>query len=136
MNFLGHSTGGIMSSGISGAFTYSQTNSFKMACGCAVTTYIFSLYPDMDIRSTSRKLLTIAGLLGTLVLFWANPVYSLILISLTLAPRMFPHRGFNHSLLMMLIVSLTWNVMFPGTIWAVVIGFMTHLILDTHIHLT
>jgi len=135
MNFIGHSTGGLITAGISGCYFFNSTNSFKIGLTSAITTYIFSLYPDMDIRSTSRKLLTVAGLIATIALYIINPIFSIVMLSLTLFPRLLPHRGFNHSLIMMCIVAVIWNTMFPGTVWAVMIGFLTHLVLDTHFKL-
>lgn len=132
MNFIGHSTGGIITASITGYYFYHNTNSFKIALTTAVTTYIFSLYPDMDIKSTSRKLLTVAGLIATFVLFIIYPIYSIVMLAITVFPRLLPHRGFNHSLLMMLIIAGVWNYMFSGTLIAVVVGYMTHLLLDTH----
>lgn len=55
MNFAGHNIGGIISAIGVTAYNHSEP---KTALIAGVITYIFALYPDMDIRSTPRKILT------------------------------------------------------------------------------
>jgi len=133
MNFPGHNIGGIISSICMGGYIMYSSSNVELATISAITTYIFSLYPDMDIRSTSRTILTIIGLIGSFILFIINPYFCLLLLGLILFPRLLPHRGFNHSILMMLICAGIWDYIIPFNVFIPVIaGFSTHLLLDTH----
>ena len=131
MNWIGHKIGGMVMSGVVGVGTLATTSSIKMAGINAVTAYIFALYPDMDISSISRKFLTFFGLIALVpLILTGHLLFAGILLGMLIFPRFMPHRGFNHSLAMMLIVAFLWGFMLPGAAVAVMAGFATHLVLD------
>jgi len=142
-NFKGHLTGGIITSSIlAGSYLYFYN--IKTAIIGFVTSLIFSLYPDMDIKSKSQKYLVIFFILfgGYIFIYEYDSIRMLLIMWLIITPLLFKHRGYNHSLLNMLWLMFIWwglihsyfpinQDMYISNI-AVAVGFSTHLLLDKH----
>ncbi len=149
MNYGGHLAGAIFTATGTGIGALVYTHKFGVSVICSITTFIFALYPDMDINSIPRKMFLPLGVLIAGLLFYFMPEYktpAIILFCLTVFPLFMPHRGFLHSILGMLLVAFAWNSMLSmfmpvedlkGLIYAcaVCLGYFTHLILDTHFKL-
>lgn len=133
MNFPGHITGGIASAIGVTLYSFTQLNDPILALKCGVITIIGSLYPDMDIRSIPRKILTPIGLIMSLFYFiTGNIPFGIMLAGITIVPLLCAHRKFNHSLVWMFMVAGMFNFMLPGVFGAFCIGMLTHLFLDMH----
>jgi len=147
MNYGGHKIGGITTSAIIMGIVLYHTQSFITTIICGITTFIFALYPDMDIHSTPRKIFIPIGSIAMLTLFFLDyKVQGAILFSLVFIPITHKHRGLFHSILGMLIVSFAWNYMVNSLLpiddlygylygASAVAGYLTHLSLDTHFKL-
>ena len=144
MNYTEHKTGGIVVSVITGIGAFIYTTDGMSSILCAVSAFIFALYPDMDINSTPRKIFTPIGIISAGLLFYFDKkLPAIVLLGLIVLPLMMRHRGFIHSILGMFLAALAWNyvVMYlvpttelNGFIYAfgAICGYMTHLVLDTH----
>ena len=136
-DFKGHFTGGVVASGVVGAATHDS----PMMLGAVLVTMFMSLYPDIDIKSTSSKivnavLLAVAG--------WGlsigNVAIVVVALVMMLVPLFTKHRGYSHNwgggvaiagilFLYYSTFSLTFNQAMYIFIGALV-GFATHLLLD------
>jgi len=147
MNYNGHRNGGIVTSVAVAAGVIFFTHDIVATIIATISTFIFALYPDMDIHSTPRKMFLPSGLLAVIALyFFGNHTASIILVGLLIVPLTQKHRGIIHSILGMLIACLAWNNMIgtlsPTTVLngylygsAAIAGYLTHLTLDTHFKL-
>lgn len=134
MNFAGHNIGGIISAIGVTAYNHSEP---KTALIAGVITYIFALYPDMDIRSTPRKILTPIGLIlcALSAVGFSKPIIAFLISVITILPYFCKHRKFNHSLVWMFLVAGMCSYMIPGMFIPVIVGFCTHLLLDRYVRL-
>ena len=139
--------GGIVTSVITAVTTLYFTHDFIVTAIATVSTFLFALYPDMDIHSTPRKMFLPIGLVAMLVLFALGHYHTCMALTVLLIfPLTQKHRGIVHSLLGMVLASLLWNYTvstLSPTTWlngylygvAAVVGYLTHLTLDTHFKL-
>ncbi len=143
MNYGAHKIAGAISSLGVGAYLYSEQTSMLTIAISAISTYIFSLYPDTDIKSSSSKTIYMLGLPFVIYLFAVNHLVLAFLLCLTLAIPLFSdHRGFTHTLVSLILNSVIWgyiinvtnpNIPFNVIVFSSAIGYITHLILDRHI---
>lgn len=114
------------------------SNPIYSAIGAGVS-YVFGLYPDLDIKSIPTKffygLLLIFNILifsGLLLL----PLQWIIIPNiLILAPSLTKHRGFFHTMFPAMIYSITCLFLLPSPLSIIVAcslfnGYMGHLVLD------
>ena len=79
-----------------------------------VLIYVYSLLADCDMKNSSITWTFIPiSIVALLVGYFMNNtlflIFGIVLISLTfLAAQLFPHRGFTHSILFGILVSLPW----------------------------
>lgn len=144
MNYKGHLIGGIVTSTLvaGGSFVYS--GDFIIAGVSAITSLIFSLYPDLDVASKPSRYAFLLGIPSILALIYMEYHFEAILgfvfISL---PKAFPHRGLVHTLKFGLLASMCWltiistfiNIEHYYVILSGFIGYTTHLSLDNHIRI-
>jgi len=143
MNYAGHLTGGLITAGIVGGTSFILSGLHPVVGAvCAATTLIMALYPDYDIASTPSKQAFIVGIPAVIILALMHHLNQAILVLLFISvPKMFPHRGFVHTLRFGMIASFCWysivhpfihvNLFFMMT--AGMVGYLTHLILDRHV---
>jgi membrane-bound metal-dependent hydrolase YbcI (DUF457 family) len=154
VNFKGHKIGGIISTLLLGGASFYYGAPLITVLIMMGTCFIFSLFPDTDIKSKSSKIVYISGLLFSLVLWYIGSIYLLItmIIMLTI-PQICNHRGFTHSIIGALLFSLAWTFIitslgYPTEVYAEIgyvtvtqvtlaalCGFFTHFILDLHFKL-
>jgi len=146
MNYKSHMIGGIITSTISliliYLFTDMMTNRTELIY--PITVFIFSLYPDLDTASKPSRHYYIIGILLFIYLVHIYMIFSsfLVILFITL-PKMFPHRGFVHTIRFSIIsgaiyYGIIYNIIdveFKYIMASVVIGYLTHLTLDKHIKL-
>lgn len=102
---------------------------------------LYSLLPDIDIKSRGSKIFYL--LILTLVLYFfkkGETLTALIIISASLLPQTVPHRKYTHNLLFALIFPLPVYLLFPEVSISLsyfplfyisaVVGFVSHLIMD------
>jgi len=146
MNYSGHLCGGIVASTIvAGASLFYSPTDYILAGICTTTTLIFSLYPDLDTSSTPSKYAFILGIPLMGVLIYLNYYMQAFLLLMFISiPKMFPHRGLVHTLRFGLFASIIWifilkilpiniNYLYIGI--SAIVGYMTHLILDSHVRI-
>ena len=145
MNYAGHLTGGLVAAGIVGATSFVMSGlNIGIGAVCAVTTLVMALYPDFDIASTPSKYSYIIGIPAIILCMFFNKIQTAMLILAFIAvPKMFPHRGLVHTLRFGALATICWififnpylhvNLMF--TFIAGMIGYLTHLLLDSHVRL-
>jgi len=145
MNYAGHLTGGLVSAGIVGATTLAVTGFHHpiVAGVCAITTLVMALYPDLDIASIPSRMSFMIGIPAIIILILLHQLpQALALLAFITVPKMFPHRGFVHTLRFGLMATLCWifilNPIHPNLVFTLVagiIGYLTHLLLDSHVRL-
>ena len=135
--FKGHITGGIITATITSSGVFYKTQNIKTTLIVAGLTIIFSLYPDMDIKSKSRFYLGILGLTILAILTYLNIDRVIIgyITLLMIIPGLSIHRGFAHSLLWLGIISIIGYHYSPYIALGISTGFFTHLLLDGHFKL-
>jgi uncharacterized metal-binding protein len=154
MNFKGHSIGGVVTaSSITGVAMFLGKlkelslfePNFLILWGI---TYGFSLYPDVDTKSTPQKIYfrILFVLCSFLIYFKMFEICSVVLLFSTL-PLLFKHRGFTHWWLSALILPFLCFALFEffvlGNVisemfllkygWYIIggtLGWLTHLVLD------
>jgi membrane-bound metal-dependent hydrolase YbcI (DUF457 family) len=145
MNYAGHLTGGLVSAGIVGCTSFVMSGlNISIGALCAVTTLIMALYPDFDVASTPSKYSYIIGIPTIIGCMYFGKIFTAMLVLAFIGiPKMFTHRGFVHTLRFGFMATICWililnpyigvNVMF--TLIAGMIGYLTHLLLDSHMRL-
>ena len=139
MDFNGHVSTGLLSSTSAAALTFFLLEPL-MAVHIFVSSMIFSLYPDLDTGSISRRVLSLLFTVAMVTLFKEGYTESAIgILILMIAPNFFKHRGFTHTIFGMIFfvgvyyVSIGYCMGFED-IWPIaiggVIGYSTHLISD------
>ena len=143
-NFKGHLTGGLIISSII-ASSYLYLFNIKTAIIGFITTLIFSLYPDMDVKSHSQRIIT--AILTALIIYFLynnyNAIYTAFVGFLIIMPMLGKHRGYNHSIINGFILCLIWLGILSAFFTlnmskdyiyniALLSGYWTHLILDRH----
>ena len=141
-NFVGHSVGGIITSTVGCAIvTYNREHlnvSLEELIILPVVSYMFSIFPDIDIKSTPSKFFYSIIIISLIYLFY-NEMYAFanILGIVSLIPQIVSHRGFFHSYFaaMLIPLAVTYSVPFGDNklflyLFAIS-GYYTHLILDS-----
>jgi len=155
MTFVGHRNGGIIASliiGLGGVFLQFSMITIGIMM---ISTFIFSLYPDCDIKSKSSKLVYLLSVPFVYYLFVNQYLFLLgMCLGILITPQISKHRGFTHSLFSMVIISWCWSFIISSlkicdvqSIFSIdsfridnimiasSIGYLTHLILDWRIKL-
>jgi len=147
MNFAEHKMGGVTSSIIIGVVSLVcgiDNNTIGMM---VVSTFVFSLYPDTDIKSISSKVIYAMGIPFTVYVMLNSVTLGMILLLILLLPQLCKHRGFIHSLVGCVMISFLWGYLissleivkcvytFNNTEVNVIgvaacVGYITHLLLD------
>ena len=144
MNFKGHSIGGVVSATIVTITTITLTSSIIDGLLYGFIAYMFALYPDVDIKSTSLRIWLFVAISFALYLFYLDDIYrGAITVGLILLPMFFKHRGMAHTLKFGLlaagacyyVITEYYSINNIYFISSAMIGFITHLILDKHIKL-
>jgi len=144
MNFKGHSVGGIISATVVTIGCYTTSQSIQHSILYGITTYLFSLYPDLDIKSKSQKIWLIIGIIISGYLMSINDInHGFVMIGIFIIPQLFKHRGIVHTLKFGAVISYAWYYVLYGfinidlmyTMVSGMIGYTTHLLLDKHIKL-
>lgn len=141
-NFSGHAIGGLTTATIATTVTFFvATHSPLVLATCFVSTFLFSLFPDIDIKSTSSKIFYLFFAILSLYFFIHGVYkYSAVVGLISMIPQFFSHRGLFHSIFLAPIVC-AWPFVFGSyiglastsfvVVWiAGMIGFYTHLFLD------
>ncbi len=141
MNYKEHLTGGIGTAILPAGVAYYNTG-WEQVWLVYLTSVIFSLFPDMDTGSKSRRHLILLGAIPAAYFGFNDmmiPLYSLL--ALMIIPTVFKHRGFTHSMVGMIVFAGIYFNMLDRSIGmvspeayalAVETGYLTHLILDNH----
>ena len=147
-NFKGHLTGGLIVASTN-LIVFTYLNNIIDGLITFATALIFSLYPDQDIASKSQRYLTGIGIISILYLLLftgeipdVNFLPIIIILSLIIMPLLYKHRGFNHSISNIFMLSIMWLGLLSNFITidynsyiyiiALVSGYSIHLILDKH----
>ena len=143
-NFKGHLTGGLIISSIN-TLTFTYLYNIKTGIITGITSLLFSLYPDMDIKSHSQRIVT--AILTTLIIYFLynnyNATYTAFVGFLIIMPMLHKHRGYNHSIINGFVLCLIWLGILSAFFTidlnkdyiyniALLSGYWTHLILDRH----
>jgi len=146
LNYKEHSIGGIIISIMIFLSLLIYTRNITTALSCSGVSYIMALYPDMDISSISKRIITIGTLIIIGYLVYIGGIYQqsiLILSGLIIIPNIFKHRGVVHTLkfgvlvsyLIYIVLSNYIDIYYGYVVGAGVVGYMTHLMLDDHIRI-
>ena len=154
MNFIEHKIGGITASLIMGGISLFSGVPLNLIIIMMVSCFIFSLFPDTDIKSISSKLIYLLGILFAVYLWYIGQIGLLIvMIAMLFIPQVCKHRGFTHSIVGALIFSMAWAFIlknlglstgtffsvlgldFSMVVVAAMCGFFTHFLLDFHFEL-
>ncbi len=144
-NFSGHATAGIIASSICAcALTYTKSK-FNLSVDDIIIPsmlmFVFSLFPDIDIKSTPSKIFYTI-IMGVLIYLYLNGLYQLgnILAIIAIIPQIVSHRGIFHSPITAIILpSSVFYLKYIGEIdlklailvyIGSVIGYCIHLTLD------
>ena len=139
MMFEKHLRAGVSTAIIPATLAYYYID-IKLALASFIASVLFSLYPDLDTGSVSRRGISIFLSAVTVTLYQYGYSESAIgILALLIVPNFFKHRGFTHTILGMIVfvgvfyISAGYCIGFEG-LWplgiAGVIGYLTHLILD------
>jgi membrane-bound metal-dependent hydrolase YbcI (DUF457 family) len=140
MNWNGHKNGGIFTTIIMmGVFIYLGISVSDVII-LGTISFLFSLYPDTDINSTSGKVFFVVAIPITLFLLVNNPYMGIVILPILIAPILSHHRGITHSIVWLAvtagsisyIVLKTTGIELHYSMIAVSVGYFTHLLLDTH----
>ena len=141
MKYEQHITGGVITSLFSVAFS-AYRSGLEQLWLIYLTSIVFSLFPDMDTGSKSRRLLILMSLPAFIYLFHNGyDTSGYALFAIVILSTVFKHRGFTHSLLGMVVFSGIYVYMIDMSVGmvdpvnytvAISIGYLTHLILDGH----
>lgn len=146
-NFSGHYKGGLISATTLTAAVFVGNQHFHwnleiIAYPCIwCNTLFFSLFPDVDIKSTPSKMFYRAVFIVLCILYFLKKFESASLVAiLSITPQMTKHRGFFHHKLTALTLPgysfLLYSQHYIGLQFAIflyiagVIGYYTHLFLD------
>ena len=151
MNFVGHKIGGVTAAILLGVVAFVNQVPLILIGIMMGTCFIFSLFPDTDIKSISSKVIYLLGIAFAAYLWYIGKIPLLIItVVMLLVPQVCKHRGFTHTILGALLFSLTWSfilshlsvyspayfsimgVDFNQITVAALCGFFTHFILDMH----
>ena len=149
MNYAGHLTGGLVSAGIVGATTLAVTGFHHpiVAGVCAITTLVMALYPDLDNASIPSKQSFIIGIPAIIILMLLHHVpQAMMVLAFIAVPKMFKHRGFVHTLRFGAMATVLWIILLSSLSHYIpmnyififisgIIGYFTHLLLDSHVRL-
>jgi len=141
MKYEQHVTGGMITSLFSVAFSAYRSGLEQLWLIC-LTSIVFSLFPDMDTGSKSRRLLILMSLPAFIYLFHKEyDASGYALFAIVMLSTAFKHRGFTHSLAGMVVfgglyvyaIDMSIGMVDPvNYAVAISIGYLTHLILDGH----
>jgi len=144
-NFAGHATAGIVASSVyAGVLVYCK-GKFNLSIDdivmSTVSLFVFSLFPDIDIKSTPSKIFYTI-ILGVLLYLYLSGLYQLgnILAIIAIIPQIVSHRGIFHSPFTAIVLpSYVFYLKYIGEIdlklailvyVGSVVGYLTHLALD------
>ena len=103
--YKGHRNGGIFSSviviGILVSLNYFTSYSFTYIeiGACVVSTFVFSLFPDIDIKSTPSKMIYLVVFVVLIALYVQEMYQTANMIAIfAIFPQLTKHRGIFHSL--------------------------------------
>ena len=141
-NFLGHSIGGIVTSSV-GCFVlfYNKERlniSTEELIIFPLVSYMFSLFPDIDIKSKPSKFFY-SIIIISLIYFYYMKMYSLanVVAIVSLIPQIVSHRGFFHSIYAAFIIPAIMVFILPSGVnkmflyYFALLGYYTHLVLDS-----
>ena len=144
-NFAGHATAGIVASSVcAGVLVYTKTKwnlSVDDIVIPSMLMFIFSLFPDIDIKSTPSKIFYTIIFVSLLYLY-LNELYQLgnLLAIVAIVPQIVSHRGVFHSpITAFALPSFVFYLKYIGEIdlklallvyVGSVIGYFIHLTLD------
>lgn len=148
MNYAGHLTGGLAVAGTVGLTTFINGGVNPTIAGvCAITAFVMALYPDFDVASTPSKQAFIIGIPAIIILMFLHLIpQAIMLLAFIAVPKMFPHRGFVHTLRFGIMATSLWIIMLSPlsqhismNYWYMFVsgitGYLVHLILDSHVRL-
>ena len=140
-NITGIITGSIITTSLIITKDTIHSLSFISMISSGIFCYLMSLFPDMDIKSKSSKLLYTLSLLVSIYLWYIGEfkILSIFLILLVI-PLILSHRGFLHSFLAALLIPFSIFILFLQnkinlettliSYFAGFIGYSLHLFLD------
>lgn len=109
-------------------FLNHESNIFYLAFVCL----IYSLLPDIDTRkSVVWKLITSLFVIFGIIFF--SYIFAFLLLIALILISLLKHRGFTHTILSALILSLPLLYIDYGLFIAGLLSYVSHLILDNHI---
>ena len=144
MNYKGHSIGGVVTSLLVAGGSFILSGDLVIAGVCALTTFVFALYPDLDVASKPSRHAFWIGIPIILALVYYEYQFEAILTFLLISvPKMFPHRGLVHTFKFGILASVCLfyilepfiDIEFYYIIVSSFVGYATHLILDNHIRI-
>jgi len=140
-NFQGHATAGLFGAGMIGAGLSAKGYPAQTALGGAIFVFLFSIFPDIDVKSVPSKIFYTAIFITLLMLFYTEQHKLAHIIALVaIIPQLTSHRGIMHSKITSVVVPLavvalapmgmtplqnSWLLGFCG-----VLGYNIHLGLD------
>lgn len=140
-DFKGHRNLGLLSSIVVMIVLLLLRHTIPIILTCGFITLLFSIFPDIDTKSTPSKLfysLIIVYLTYTYIITKQYRIANLVAI-ISLIPQILTHRGILHSPITALVLPACVFIVFPG-LYSIdiniimylsgVMGYMTHLILD------
>jgi len=140
-SYEGHISAGTATSMIPVAFS-AVHNGLDQLWLVFLTSVIFSLYPDMDTGSKSRRFIVIVSIVPAAYFVNKDMTNSLIALALLIIiPTAFKHRGFVHSIFGMITFGVIYLFMLNKLPYnedtivyslAIITGYLTHLTLDKH----
>ena len=139
MDFEGHVTTGLVSSTAVAAGAFFALEPL-MAAHVFVASMIFSLYPDLDTGSISRRVLYLVFSVAMMILYAEGyPESAVGMLVLMIVPSFFKHRGFTHTIFGMILfvgiyyTSVGYCIGFED-LWPIAVGgavgYSTHLLSD------
>ena len=118
------------------SFNWFSDFSLRGVCLIVVIFYVYSLFADLDLKNSTITWTFIPiGLVAAIVSYvQTNSMFlvgGLILIAVTyLAAEFLPHRGFTHSIVFGILVSLPWFWVSYQLAFLAFVCFYSHLVAD------
>lgn len=144
-NFAGHATAGFVASSVYAGSLFYVKSKWNLSVDDIVIPsmlmFVFSLFPDIDIKSTPSKIFYTI-ILGALIYLYVNGLYQLgnLIAILAIIPQIVSHRGIFHSPFTALVLpSCVFYLKYIGEIdlklailvyIGSVIGYCIHITLD------
>lgn len=144
-NFTGHATTGLIVSSIGAVGLYCMRGVWGLdnmdIALPAISMFVMSLFPDIDIKSTPSKIFYMFTMIGLIVCYYYKQYQTGTMLAIvTTIPQLVSHRGIFHSpITAMILPSVVFYFHYIGSIdlklailvyIGSVVGYFTHLILD------